>query len=358
VPSVDPDALRIFATQVIAATGTPLEQASIIGNSLVDANLAGHDSHGVQRLPAYVVAAAEDDIFAEVVPVIEKIDRATVIIDAGWGWGQPAFRLCVEKTAEQAKVHGVAVGVVHRCYHVGRVAPYVEYLARQGFVAIAMSNAFPAVAPYGGYERVFGTNPMAWAVPRGEGKDPISFDIATSGTAEGKLQVAVSKGLDIPPGLLVDVDGNPSTDPQAFYDGGALLPFGNHKGYGYLVLAQLLGRGLAGLDTTKESPAPGKKRKDGPRGSNGPVVIAIDANSFNPFDDFTAQINQQCDIISASKPAPGFDKVYLPGELELINAKKRSAEGIPLPDKTWEALTELAGRLKISTEGLLLTTAS
>jgi uncharacterized oxidoreductase len=354
VPSVDSDALRVFATQVIAATGTPLPQASIVGNSLVDANLAGHDSHGVQRLPAYVVSAGEDDIFAEVVPVIEKIDRATVIVDAGWGWGQPAFRLCTAETGKLAKLHGVAAGVVHNCYHVGRVAPYVESLARQGLVAIAMSNAFPAVAPYGGYERVFGTNPMAWAVPRGEGREPISFDIATSGTAEGKLQVALSKGVHIPEGLLVDLNGNPTTDPQALYDGGALLPFGNHKGYGFLILAQLLGRGLAGLDTTKNSPAPGTKRKDGPRGSNGPVIVAIDVEAFAPLDVFAAQINEQCDIISAAKPAPGFDKVWLPGEKELETAKERSANGIPLPESTWKALTELAGRLNVSTEGLLV----
>jgi LDH2 family malate/lactate/ureidoglycolate dehydrogenase len=355
---VDPAALRIFASQIIASTGTPDEQAAIVGDSLVDANLAGQDSHGVQRLPAYVAAAADDDLFAEVVPVIEKIDRATVIVDAGWGWGQPAMKLATDEVAKVAKAHGIGIGVVRRCYHVGRVAPFVESLARQGLVALAMSNNFPAVAPHGGYKRVFGTNPIAWSIPRGAGKHPVTSDIATSGAAEGKLRMALAKGQEIEPGLLVDVEGRPTTDPAAFYDGGALLPFGGHKGFGFLILAQLLGRGLAGLDTTKENPPRELKRKLGPRGANGPVIIAIDVASSSPLNDFAAQIDEQCDLITDSPPAPGFDRVYLPGDKELLCVKERSAHGIPIPDAIWQELVALAARQRVSISELVLNEAT
>jgi uncharacterized oxidoreductase len=350
--TVDPGCLRSFASEIIASTGTPWSQATIVGNSLVDANLAGHDSHGVQRLPPYVASAAIDDVFADVVPVIERIDRATVTVDAGWGWGQPAFALATEETGKIARSYGVGVGVVHRCYHVGRLAPYVESLARAGFVALAMSNGFPAVAPYGGYERVLGTNPIAWAVPRGNGRDPVSFDIATSGVAEGKLQVALAKEQQVAPGLIVDVGGNPSTEPWAFYDGGALLPFGGHKGFGFLVLAQLLGCGLAGLDTTKEMPPREKKRELGACGSNGPVLVVIDVGAFAPLSAFNEQIEKQCELIRNSPPAAGFDRVYLPGEKEVITAQER-ASGIPVPDSTWNALVRLGKEQGVPTNNLL-----
>lgn len=352
MPTVQPSSLRAFAIDIIASTGTPREQAAIVGNSLVDANLAGHDSHGVQRLPAYVASAAVDDVFADVVPIVERTERATVTVDAGWGWGQPALALATEQTGAIARTYGVGVGVVRRCYHVGRLAPYVESLARDGLAALAVSSGFPAVAPFGGYERVLGTNPVAWAIPRGPGQEPVSFDIATSAVAEGKLQVALAKDQPVAPGLVVDAHGNPTMDPQDFYDGGALLTFGGHKGFGFLVLAQLLGCGLTGLDTTKQMPPPEKKRELGARGSNGPVVIAIDVEAFSPLAVFTEQIDRQCELLRSSPPAPGFDRVYLPGEKELLTAKER-ATGIPLPEATWNALVRLGDQQGVAHDGLL-----
>jgi uncharacterized oxidoreductase len=201
-----------------------------------------------------------------------------------------------------------------------------------------MSNAGPAVAPYGGRARVLGTNPFAWAIPRGEEKPPISFDIATSGVAEGKLLVARSKGAQVAPGLIVDTEGEVSTDPEAFYAGGALLPFGGHKGYGLNVLAQMLGRGLAGMDTTGF---------DGPRGANGPIVMAIDVGPFTPLDHFAAEIEAQGALITGSPTMTGFDKVQLPGDPELAIREQRLADGIPIPDRMWADLAALAAELGV-----------
>jgi uncharacterized oxidoreductase len=206
-------------------------------------------------------------------------------------------------------------------------------------VGIAMSNAGPAVAPYGGRQRVLGTNPFAWAAPRGNGQEPLSHDIATAGIAEGKLRVAQAKGQPISAGMLVTAGGRPSVDPDDFYAGGAILPFGGHKGSGINVLAQVLGRGLAGMDTSGF---------DGPRGANGPVIIVIDVRPFTPLEHFTAEIDAQTEQIASSAPAEGFEAVLLPGDPEIATRREREANGIPIPQTTWETLMTLAGELGVA----------
>jgi LDH2 family malate/lactate/ureidoglycolate dehydrogenase len=205
-----------------------------------------------------------------------------------------------------------------------------------------MSNAGPAVAPFGGRQRMLGTNPFAWAMPRGEGKEPLCFDIATAAIAEGKLLVARSKGIPVAPGLLVDRDGLPTQDPDDFYAGGAILPFGGHKGNGISMLAQMLGRGLAGMDTSGF---------DGPRGANGPLVLAIDVAPFVDLDVFRSEIEAQSELIAGSAPAAGVDAVLLPGDVELASRAERGRDGIPIPESTWGQLTGLAREFGVTVEG-------
>jgi len=249
------------------------------------------------------------------------------------------MRLATEEAIGLARRFGVGVAVVHRCYHIGRVAPYVEAIARAGMVGIALANAGPAVAPYGGRERVMGTNPIAWAVPRGEERDPLSFDVATAAIAEGKLRVARAKGERVAPGLIVDAEGNPSQEPDDFYAGGALLPFGGHKGYGFSLLAQILGRGLAGLDTAQLATQ---------RGVNGPLVLALEIAPFTPPERFVEAVEAQCEEISASPPVEGFASVLLPGEPEQRVRERRLVDGIPVAERTWAELVALAGELGVT----------
>ena len=341
MPTFSADALRRLAAAILAGAGTPEDCARVVGDSLVAANLAGHDSHGVLRLVGYVRSVRAGDVQPAARPSVASRHGATSVVDGAWGWGQPAMKLATETAIELAAEFGVGASVVRRCYHIGRVAPYVEAIARAGMIGLAMSNAGPAVAPYGGKRRVLGTNPIAWAVPRGAGREPVSFDIATAGIAEGKLRVALSRGETVPPGYLVDADGSPSRNPDDFYAGGALLPFGGHKGYGFSVLAQLLGRGLAGMDTTGF---------DGPRGANGPLVIALDVGAFGSPERFRDEIDAQCDLIAASPPADGFETVLLPGDPELANRRQRERDGIPMPDRTWVELLALAEELGVTVE--------
>jgi LDH2 family malate/lactate/ureidoglycolate dehydrogenase len=323
---------------MLEAAGTPSDPARIVGDSLVDANLAGHDSHGVLRIPLYIRFARLGHVKPAARACVVERRGATARVDAGGGWGQPAMELASDTAVEMAREFGMGAVVVHRCFHIGRAAPYVERAARAGMVAFTTVSAGPAVAPHGGRTRVLGTNPVAWAIPRGPGQEPLSFDVATSGVAEGKLQVAMAKGVPAPPGCLLDVDGRPSQNPDDFYAGGALLPFGGHKGYGFAVLAQVLGRALVGVDTD---------RYPCPPGTNGPVLIALNPSFFGPLDEFTAEVDAQCAVISSSPPAEGTDAVLLPGDPEIASRKRREVEGVPIQERTWDELSALATELGI-----------
>jgi LDH2 family malate/lactate/ureidoglycolate dehydrogenase len=335
----DADRLRCIASQLLEAAGTPPANARLIGDSLIDANLAGHDSHGILRLPRYLQAAMTGSVNPAAEPAIVSKQAATAVIDAGYGWGQTAMWLATNTATDLAKEFGIAAAAVQRCFHIGRVAPYVEAVANEGMIGIAMANAGPAVAPYGSRQRIFGTNPFAWAAPRADGKPPVCLDVATSALAEGKLQVARAKGEAIAPGVIVNNEGAPSVDPNDFYDGGTLLAFGAHKGSGISMLAQLIGRGLAGLDPSG---------MDGPRGVNGPFIIAINITPFAPLAQFLEATEDQCRVIKESAPASGFDEVMLPGEPELVNRRIREVEGIPVPDSIWGNLTAVAAELGVT----------
>ena len=339
MPTFAADRLHRVAVAVLEAAGTAPEGARIVADSLVDAKLAGHDSHGVIRLLGYLEAARNGHVDPAAEPTLLGRDRATARVDGRWGWGQPAMRLATGAAIEGAREFGVGVAAVRNCSHIGRVAPYVETIARAGMVGIALANAGPAVAPFGGRARVMGTNPIAWAAPRADGQAPLAFDIATSAVAEGKLRVAVAKGERVAPGLIVDADGQATEDPADFYAGGALLPFGGHKGYGFSLLAQVLGRGLAGMD-----PARLKTQ----RGVNGPVVLALDVAPFAPLAGFVDAVEAQCAEVLESPPGEGFAAVLLPGDQELAERARRLAEGIPVPERTWEAQTAAAAALGVA----------
>jgi LDH2 family malate/lactate/ureidoglycolate dehydrogenase len=333
MPSLAPATLHRLACDLLSAAGTPPDAAGIVADSLINANLAGHDSHGVLRLNSYLQGVRNGHVLPEATPCLVSQSGATAIVDGAHGWGQPAMWLATRTAIERAREHGLGAAVVHHSYHIGRVAVYVEAIADEDMVGLAMANAAPAVAPFGGRARVMGTNPIAWAVPRARGVPPICLDVATAGIAEGKLRVARSHGLPIPAGNVVDRDGRASIDPADFYDGGALLAFGGHKGSGFSLLAQFIGRGLAGMDPSYY---------DGPRGVNGPFILAIDIARFTDPDHFRQEVERQCDAVTCCLPAEGVEAVLLPGQPELATRVSRERDGIPVPDTIWQDLQALA----------------
>jgi LDH2 family malate/lactate/ureidoglycolate dehydrogenase len=327
--------LERLANALLVAAGTSPEAAAQVASSLVWANLAGHDSHGVLRLPAYLEGVRLGHVVPTASPSLLRRRGATAVIDAADGWGQAAMWLATNEAIALAREFGIGAAAVRRSYHIGRVAPYVESIAAQGMIGLAMANAAPAVAPFGGRGRVLGTNPIAWAAPRGDGKPPVCLDVATAAIAEGKLRVARAKGASVPAGNVVDGEGRPATDPNAFYAGGALLAFGGHKGSGFGLLAQIVGRGLAGMDPSAY---------DGPRGVNGPFVLAIDVAPFSDPAEFLRQVDLQCDAVTGCPPGADCEEVLLPGEPELRTRARREVEGIPVAASTWRDLLTEAER--------------
>lgn len=338
MPSISADQLRQLTSALFEAVGTAPDAAAYIADSLVASDLAGHASHGVIRCPQYLEVVALGSVDPTVTPVVVAVDGATVIVDARFGWGQPAMHLTTMETIALAKQYGIAVGVAQNAYHIGRVAPYVELAANAGLVALAMANVGPGVAPFGGRTRVLGTNPIAWAVP-GEESTPYIQDIATSQIAEGKARVALTKGVPVPPGSIVDINGAPSTNPQDLYDGGALMAFGGHKGSGFSLLAHLLGRGLAGATS---------ERLLERNGGNGPVIIVFDPARFGPLEAFRAAVTEEADRVRSATPAEGYSTVVMPGDLELQAREQRLRDGCEIDDVTWDRLVSEARRFGLS----------
>jgi LDH2 family malate/lactate/ureidoglycolate dehydrogenase len=331
-PLVPATELRALAVAVLEAIGTPPESAAAVADSLVEANLTGHDSHGVRRLLWYLDAVRAGKIDPAARPYAERLRRATVLIHGRQAFGQLAARLAVDELRRLTATNGVAVAVVERCFHVGRLGEYVGALAESGLAAMALCNADPTVAPFGGRERRLGTNPMAWAVPRAPDRAPVVVDWATSAVAEGKLAVARSRGETVAPGVVLDREGRPTADPEDFYHGGALLPFGEHKGYGLSVIIEALGGLLSGA---------GISCLPGYDDSNGTVMVALDIATFLPIEVFRARVEDFCAALAATPTAAGHDEVLVPGELEDRSRRQRGEHGVPMPEQTWRELRQL-----------------
>jgi uncharacterized oxidoreductase len=328
-----------LSQSILVAAGTPEDLAAIVAESLVDANLAGHDSHGVIRIPSYVAAVRGGQVKPAARARRQTLGGACARVDGEWGWGQPAARLAVDAAVEIASSHGVGVVAIGRCNHIGRLGEYVERFAAAGMMGMAMCNSRAAVAPFGGYTRLLGTNPVAWSAPYASGKPPVVVDFATSTIAEGKLRVAQADGGKVPAGAVVDSQGRPSPDPAAYYDGGALTTFGGHKGFGLSVMAELMGGVLSGS---------GPSSLPGFDNGNGTVVLAIDVERFVPRAAFLDQEEALSSAIHEAPAAPGVEMVMMPGEPEWRSRRRRAVEGVPVPAATYQALIEAAIELGLS----------
>ena len=324
---------------ILEAVGTPEDLAAIVAGSLVDANLAGHDSHGVIRLTSYVAGVRSGQVQPGARAVVESLGDACARVDGAWGWGQPAAHIATDTASKLARANGVGLVTVGRCNHIGRLGEYVEALSRAGQIGLMTCNSPPAVAPYGGYTRLLGTNPIAWGAPRSPGKPPIVVDFATASIAEGKLRIAHANGSKAPLGAVVDKSGQPTTDTAAFYDGGALTTFGGHKGFGLSVMAELMAGMLSGTGLSSDP--------DYSNG-NGTMLLAIDVGRFLPASDFMEQADALEARLHAAPTAAGFNAIQMPGEPEWRSRAERTSEGIPIAGATLRAINDLAQELGLS----------
>ena len=340
MPLLQPSYLIEFVERIFVASGAPQDIAQWVATSLVGSDLVGHDSHGSVRVRQYLDAIRRGDLNPAARPAIVHEHGAAVTVDAQRGFGQVAAQFTIMEGIRRAKSHGVAAAGLIHSGHVGRLGEWVELAAEHQTLALAFCNGggtSGAVAPFGGAERVLGTNPIAAALPLGDGA-PVILDFATSAVAEGKVRVARNRGKSIPEGWILNKEGLPSTNPADLYDGGMLLPAATHKGYALSLLTEF----MAGLLTGGGTPV-----LPGYTPGNGVLFIVLDVAAFRPPNEYERDAQAVAARVKQTKPAPGFAGVLLPGEPEQHTAAARNAEGIQVDDATWALLTEDAAALHV-----------
>ena len=337
--------LQRFAEDVIKFIGARTEQATVVARHLVEGNLAGLESHGVMRLRQYFDAVQAKQIDPAVLPTIESETAGTAVVDAHGGWGAPAAYLAVDLAERKARDVGVAAISLKNSAHIGRSGSYVLRLAQRGLVGqlyCGLGGTAAFVVPWGGREARFGTNPIAIAIP--SGTDPVVVDMATSATAEGKVQFYRNSNRSMTEGLVIDAEGRPSTDPNVVYQGGGILPFGGvngHKGYCLAVMADLLGGALSGSHVGIPS---GSFR-------NHFLLTAINPDALGGGEAMRNIVDEYSQWLKSSRTQPGFSEVMMPGEPESRSAAARMHDGIPLDSSTVHLLNELADEIGVARIG-------
>jgi uncharacterized oxidoreductase len=342
---IQADRLAALVASMLERAGAEPDRAGACAEHLVAANLKGHDSHGVGMAPAYLSWIAQGWMFPNRRGEVIADRLAAITVDGRFGLGQAVASEAMDLGIARAGQTGVACVALRNACHVGRIGAYGEQCADAGMVSMHYVNVVghrPMVAPYGGREPRLITNPYCCAIPRADGRH-IVLDFATSAVAAGKLRVAMMKGEPAPPGALMDTDGEPSTDPTAFFADPArafLLPFGLHKGGGLQILCELLGGALAGQWTLQ----PQRDRNVGAVVNN-MLSIVIDPAAFGDQEAYEAEADALIDYLRATPPAPGFDSVQMPGDPERATMSARLEQGVPIDDNTWRGLVEAALRV-------------
>lgn len=332
--------LSTFVETIFTTIGARNEFAQEVANHLVEANLKGHDSHGVGMSPAYVNNIKADLLKMDAEATVAKDNGAVLVIDGQSGFGQVVGRQACDIAIERVQSTGVACVGVRNCHHLGRIGTYAEHCAAAGLVSLHMVNVVghnPIVSPFGGREPRFTTNPFTCAVPR-KNDAPIVLDMATSSIAMGKVRVAHEAGNKVAEGALLDHEGTPTNDPDVMYQKpfGSLGPFGNHKGYGLAVMCELLGGALAGEWTAQP------EHERGHNIINHMFLLVVDPAAFGGLESFQHETDAMIDYVKSSAPAKGVDKVRVPGEPERESRARRLADGIPIDDNSWAGLLAAA----------------
>src|ERR1700738_4635839 len=346
---VDHVRLLALTNRIVTAGGSSLAEAAIVAEHLVEANLRGHDSHGVGMLVAYVRDLEAGTLRVNQTPEIVSDTGTISVWDARAGCVEVIARQAVEWAIEAAQKHGVAVNGLRNAHHVGRVGAYGEIAARAGMVALLFVNVAsgaPPVAPFRGREGRFLTNPVCIAIPDHKNTEPILLDFATSRVALGKVRVAHNAGKPMLDGALLDHAGQPTTDPSVMYSEprGVVLPFGEHKGSGLALVCELLAGGIVG-SASVTTPMPPE------RGIiNGMLSIVIDPARLSTRDSMMTEIDAMISWVKSAKPADPDLPVLVAGEPERMARAERVANGIEIDDATWAQLSAIAERYQIRTD--------
>ncbi|MFL9828415.1 Ldh family oxidoreductase [Rhodoplanes sp. SY1] len=340
---VSPDRLRDFASAVYRTLGLAEDDAHLCADTLVQADLWGHQSHGVLRLPWYAARLKAGVCDPRARPEIVTDAGGLAVIDGHDAMGQVVAAFGAREAIARAKRHGIAAVAMRNSNHFGTAMYFTLMAPPQGCVAFLATNASPAMAPWGGREKTVGTNPWSWAAPAGD-RAPLVLDIANTGVARGKIYLARQEGRPIPEGWAITADGAPTTDPTEAI-AGVILPMAQHKGYGIALVMDMLAGVLTGSAFGADVHGPYQsERKSGA----GHLMIAIDIDTIQPRDQFAARMGELITSLKRVPTAQGFDEILYPGEREARDDAENRRLGLALPDDTRTDLTRLAAELGLA----------
>lgn len=342
-PRVSPDRLLDFSTAVYRTLGMADEDARLCADTLVQADLWGHQSHGVLRLPWYAARLKAGVCDPRGRPEIVVDAGGVAVVDGHEAMGQVVTALAAREAIRRAKQHGIAAVAVRNSNHFGTAMYFTLMAPPQGCVAFLSTNASPAMAPWGGRKKTIGTNPWSWAAPAGR-HAPMVLDIANTGVARGKIYLARQEGRPIPEGWAITADGAPTTDPTEAI-AGIILPMAQHKGYAIALVMDMLSGVLTGSAFGAGVHGPYQCEH---RGGAGHLMIALDIAAIQPRETFDARMEEMIASLKAVPTAQGFDEILYPGEREARNDTENRRLGLALPADTRADLARLAAETGLS----------
>ena len=324
------------------ACGMSDDDAHLLADTLVTADLGGTHSHGVMRVREYVKKLTVDGVDPRGRPVIVKDSGACIVVDGSNSMGQIGAHFAMSEVIERADKQGIAAAGVRGSNHCGAMGYYALQAARHDMIGLATTNSLPTMAPWGGAERILGINPLGVAIPA-KHAHPIVFDAAFSGSSHGKIRIHQQKGLLLPEDWALDSQGRPTTDPAEAMNG-LLMPIGGHKGTALALVMGIMSSMLSGSAYGTEL----GNMEDGPNaGEDGHFMAAIKVSAFEDADRFKERIDKAIDEIHNCRLAEGFDRTYAPGEKEFLSREACERDGIPLNPETLSDIAAAASEVDV-----------
>jgi len=331
--------LRRFCENILGKIGLSQDDAFTVADSLLFCNLRGVDSHGILRFPFYVQRLKEGGTNMRPKISIMREKPASALVDGDNGMGQVVGVFAARLAVEKAKKVGSCLVGVKGSSHYGAASYYSVEIAKQNMIGFSATNAGPVMAAWGGAKRIIGNNPFSIAVPYQEGK-PIVLDIAMSRVAGGKVRLAAKNNQKIPKGWIIDKEGGETENPHDLPDGGALLPFAEHKGYGLAFMMEIISGALVGAGMLRMIPR--WFREVSTPLNIGHCFAAIDVEAFMDLEEFKERLQWLIQEIKSSPLSTGSRGVFFPGEPEMRTEEERTVNGIPISENIWHDLKELS----------------
>lgn len=314
--------------------GVSLEDARMVADTLIKADQWGVASHGVMRVERYVRCLQSGGILPDAEFTVDQQFGGWVRASGNGGLGIPASCKATELVIKLAKEHGIAIVNLRQSHHNGAEGVYADMIAKEGMIGMVMSTGNPIMAVTGSCEATIGNNPFAYAVPAGK-YGTLMMDVAMSAVADGKIRVLKSMGKLLDPGCVLDKNGNPTNVPDEYLDGGVLLPFGAHKGYGLSVMVECMAGIMSGAALTHEINS--WNEIPGHCGNTGHLFMAMDISKMMDLGDYVHSVETMIEQFKNAKKAEGISEIYYPGELEQRRADQ-AGDKVSLLQSTWESL--------------------